>query len=180
MLDRRAVEDRVRDDPRQLGLPRRRPRAHRLPQLVHLDVCSAGGFERRQGRPVTDGASGHERRRRGLVERFGHGLEQPLISIDVQAIEEHDALRSRHGYNLPLASCSIERHAGHQRLLGRCQASSENTGYHQRSDLAQLAPQDDSPHEPLHVNRPSCCRQRRHSRWIGEVLSIEISRFDLG
>ena len=160
MLDRRAVEDRVRDDPRQLGLPRRRPRAHRLPQLVHLDVRSTGGFERRQGRPVTDGASGHERRRRGLVERFGHGLEQPLISIDVQAIEEHDALRRCHGYNLPLASCRIERHAGHQRLLGRCQASSENTGYHQRSDLAQLAPQDDPPHEPLHVNRPSCCRQR--------------------
>ena len=84
-----------------------------------------------------------------LVERFSHRVEQPLVSIDVQAIEEHDALRRRHGtchgYNFELAASRIECHAGHQRLLGWCQASSENTWRHQRSDLAQLAPQGDSP-----------------------------------
>jgi hypothetical protein len=152
VLDRRAVQHRVRDDPRQLGTPRRWSRAHRLPQLVHLDVRSACSFERCQGRPVTDRASGHERRRLGLVERFSHRLEQPLVSIDVQTIEEHDALlRRRHGYNLPLTSSRIECHAGHQRLLGWCQASSENTWCHKRSDLAQLTPQGAAPHEPLHV-----------------------------
>ena len=112
MLDHRAIEHRVRDDPRLLGTSRRRSRAHWLPQRVHRDVRSACSFERCQGLPVADCSRGHERRRLRLVERFSHRVEQPLVSIDVQAIEdEAKAPDSSEKARFRCPSCSCPRRA---------------------------------------------------------------------